>query len=332
MGRTRRPYLPGGVFHLAARTLGRERLFTAAMRTAALGVIARVTTGSGARLMAVAIMPTHLHLVVQQGREPVSRLMQPLLRRLAALLQRDRELEGPIFWRPYACQVCMDPSHARNAIVYTHLNPVRAGLCAEPAAYRWTSHGLYADPSEGRDGGWDPATRTLRDVIEPANALPLFATGPGRTVDDLRGDYRRYVEWRLAVDRRRDNDEATAGPDSSSDVPWDPAWASLQWAKTLSPLFHAPATGADDALASQPPRHVPDLYDIARSVLATHAPALSLASVKGRGGSAEHSRARHELIRAMAAAGHRNVQIARFLGVSESAVSKVLRARPAKSS
>lgn len=300
------------------------------MRTATLGITARVVAGSGARLLAVAIMPTHLHLVVQQGREPVSRLMQPLLRRVALLLQRDRDVEGPIFWRPYACQTCMDPSHARNAIVYTHLNPVRAGLCRDPAAYRWTSHGLYVGPSEAPDAGLAFRAGHLSDVIDPSHALPLFATGPGRRLDELHDDYRRYVAWRLAVDRRRDNGDATAGPDSSADAPWDPAWANLHWGHALSPLFHAPAGGAaGDPPAHRPPRSVPDLYDIARSILASRASELALGAVKGRGGSAEHARVRHAMIRAMAAAGHRNVEIATFLRLSESAVSKVLRARHA---
>lgn len=319
--------MPGGVFHLAARTLGKERLFRARTRAASLEIIARVASGSEASLLAVAIMPTHLHLVVQQGRDPIKRLMQPLLRRLATLLQRDRQLEGPIFWRPYACEACMDPSHARNAIVYTHLNPVRAGLCTDPAAYPWTSHALYTgDNGPGRARSRGPSG-PLAGVVEPERALPLFATGPGRTAEQLRDDYRRFVAWRLAVDRSRDGDELASPMDPRAEAPWDPAWAFLRWGAALSPLFHAPGSRVGRFPVHRPPRPTADMNDIARSVLASRPRRLELGAVKGRGGGAEHARTRHAMIRAMAAAGHRSVDIATFLRLSESAVSKVIRSR-----
>lgn len=324
MGRTRRPNLPGGIFHLAARTLDRKRLFTPRMRTRALEVVAAVSPGSGARLLAVAIMPNHLHLVVQQGDDPVGRLMQQLLGRLARLMHRSRDLEGPVFWRHYACQPCMDPNHARNAIVYTHLNPVRAGLCRDPDEYPWTSHPLYVSDAA------DSIASYLAGVVEPGHALPLFATGPDRRVDDLRVDYQRHVEWRLTMDRIKgghpDNDPDDE-PDFAAVPPWETAWGNHAWGRTLSPLFHPPARPDAEGIGARTPRGVPELHDIARSILAAEASLLPLAEVKGRGGGAEHRRIRHAMIRAMHAAGHRNVAIARYLRVSESTVSRVIRSR-----
>jgi REP element-mobilizing transposase RayT len=323
MGRRRRPNLPGAIFHLTARTLDRERLFTPVLRTTTLRVIAAAVPRSGVRLLAVAIMSNHFHLVVQQGEQPLHALMQPVLRRLAHLLQRSHGLEGPIFWRPYGCAPCLDPDHARNAIAYTHLNPVRAKLCADPAGYPWTSHGLYTDRSP-EDGGAPRLNLHLAHVLDATHALPLFGRGPRRELGQLRDDYRLYIDWKLAADRQA----AARDPNAcvGEVVPSPPSLAAgdTHWGRTFSPFFHTPAVHGSAHVACRTPEFVPDLSDIARVTLAAEAPGLTLDLVRGRRGGARYCEIRHRMIRRMHAAGHRNVDIARFVGLSESAVSRVL--------
>jgi REP element-mobilizing transposase RayT len=321
MGRRRRPDLPGAVFHLTARTLDRQRLFTAPLRTRALELIVEAVPRSGARLLAVAIMASHLHLVVQQGRRPVATLMQPLLRRLAHLLQRARDVEGPVFWRPYGCTPCMDPRHARNAIAYTHLNPVRAGVCSHPGAYPWTSHRIYAVGVAGTRG--ELAAQILSPVLDPGFALPLFAADAGRTTDELRIDYCQYIAWRLVVDRGEAEGSANDGAHDVRPPPVSPTAVDAYWGRAFSPLFHTVHVSGPSP-RHPPSRPAPDIADVARATLAAEAPELPLNLVRGRRGGVHYARIRHRMIRNMHAAGYRNVDIARFIGLSESAVSRVL--------
>lgn len=321
MGRRRRPDLPGGIVHLTARTLRRERLFTPPLRASALQLVAWAIAAADARLLAVAIMPNHLHLVVQQGERPLSALMQPLLRRLAIALQREHGLEGPIFWRPYGSQPCLDPEHARNAIVYTHLNPVRANLCASPADYAWTSHGLYSGDSEAAAS---PELRAVARVLDSSAGLALFASGRDPSPEELRREYVGCVEWRMAMDRAQH--DALAAADPPTRLPLRRTLLHPQWSRGLTPLFHQSVRLAGGAAGPRPRDHAPDLCDIARRTVAAAAPSLRLELLKGRGGGAEHTRLRHLMIRQMHAAGYRNAEIARFLRLSESAVSKVIRA------
>ena len=323
MGRQRRPHLPGVVFHLTARTLRSERLFTPALRTEALSEVAAVVPASRARLLAVAIMSNHLHLVVQQGPRPVWALMQPLLRRLAHRLQRSHRRTGPVFWRPYAATPCLDPGHARNAIAYTHLNPVRAKICDDPGAYPWTSHALYAD-----ERARPRELAAIRAVLDPASALPLFSRVRPGAPPDLRADYDAFLRWRLAADRAMETGEIRPEPD---DPDSRHEWRDGDWAPRLSPLFHAPAgipRGDRDSPADPPGL---DLASVARAVVAAEAPGLSVESVRGRFGGAAHSKLRRLLILRLHRAGHRNVEIARFLNLSESAVSRVIRLEPQRS-
>lgn len=326
MGRLRRPYLPGGIFHLTARTIDRKRRFTSRLRTAAIETVSDVVPRSGVRLLAVAIMSSHLHLVVQQGAAPLSRLMQPLLRRLALLLQRTHGHEGPIFWRHYGCQPCQDPCHVRNAIVYTHLNPVRAGLCRDPAAYPWTSHAFYA-----RGKTMPPREiAALGPVLDPSVALPLFAAGRGRLTGRLREDYDEFVRWRLLVDAAREGGEENdplADPPETVLPPGFHAW-DPDWSNALSPLFHSPQAANRAGNPELRRQMAPDMATIARNVLAQETQTLSLSEIRGRGGGLERSRVRRAIMGRLHAAGYRNVEIARLLGLSESAVSYGLRCSP----
>jgi REP element-mobilizing transposase RayT len=284
-----------------------------------VAAISDVAPRTGARVLAVAVMSNHLHIVVQQGDRSLSKLMQPLLRRLAHRIQRAHGFEGPVFWRPYGSTICMTPNHARNAIVYTHLNPLRAGLCDDPAEYRWTSHKLYC---EGPSADMPPELEQLAGVLDPSLSLPLFATDAHRSQAQLRLDYQALVDWRIDADQTLDDpDIETFGLEPPK------PWRRSTWGVELSPLFHPPGRFGPTTNGRRPFRQLPDMASLARATLAAEAPTVTLASLHGRGGGARASRLRHVIIRRLHAAGFRNVQIARFLGLSESAVSWVLRKR-----
>lgn len=326
MGRHRRPYLPGAVFHLTARTLQRDRLFTPEVRSGALVDLVRVAPPSGSRILAIAVMSNHLHLIVQQGERALDALMQPLLRRLARRTQRAHGRDGPVFWRHYSAVACHDPWHARNAIVYTHLNPVRAGLVTDPSSYPWSSHDLYARSlQEGLGGG----AERLTTVVDPSLALPLFRTTGDASAPRLRADYRAFVEWRQSMDLLG-MDANPAADDSGLPERPAAAWAPGAWATALSPLFHTPVRLAP--LEDRRRSPAPDMTTLARNVLAFEAPDVPLTVIRGAGpGGRRRSQLRHSIARRLHAAGYRNHQIARFLHVSESTVSNAIRRRPADS-
>jgi REP element-mobilizing transposase RayT len=313
MGRSARPNLPNAVFHVTARTQGRHPWFTPALRTAALDIIAEWLPHSRHKLLAFGMMPNHLHLVLQQGVLALSRLMQPVMRRLALLLQREHCLEGHVFARRFHARPCIDPQHARNAILYTNINPVRAKLCEDSNEYIWTSHCTYVD---------DTAPTALHSLVSVEDGIQLFATDRDAPMTALRASYRAYLEWRLARDRLL---EAT--PDElpldtpTADVPWARE-GDAYWADHFAPFVepHAAPWIQPDRTATR----LADLRDFALGVLSAVAPELPIGLVRSRYGGSEFVRARHALIRRAAAAGYRNVEICRYLNLSESAVSRVV--------
>lgn len=311
MARTRRSYLPGAVFHLTARTQGREPWFTETTRDRITEYIAGSVLRTDARLLAYAIMPNHLHMVIQQGDRPLDELMQPLLRRTALLVQRSRGVEGHVFERRYRDSPCLAVEYARNAIVYTNLNPLRAGLVEDPARYTWSSHAVYVSCDVGHS--------CIAPVLASELALGLFAEGEGACLSDLRVAYSRYIAWLLERDRGSAAETGEEGRVLLSAPSL--TGGAIHWARAFSSRAACRGPGNPHDRRGDP---IGGLEQIARSVIDERAPQLSLKLLRSGTKARRVTEVRRAAILRMRAAGHPPGAIARYLRVSGSSVSRTI--------
>lgn len=316
MARKVRPHLPGGTFHLTARLHPGVPRLSPALRTVVVELLRQQVGVSDVALFAYVVMPNHIHLVVRQGRAHLSALMQPFLRRVALLVRHATGLEGHVFERRYRDHHCAGARHVRNAIVYTHLNPDRAHLCDDAGDYPWSSRGAWLHGGLTSAGSPDALALDL--------AAPLFGTTLGRSAAGLHEDYRAFEEWRRGRDRLRKAGGAT-DPGSWPGPPRT-EHGDRYWFDVLSPAAAARQGRRAQRSAAIGPRRG-DLSAIARAAVAEIEPRLSAAVVRSPLGGVLYVRARHTIIRRAAAAGYRGAQIAAYLRISPSAVSKVLARR-----
>jgi REP element-mobilizing transposase RayT len=296
-----RPYLPGAVFHLTARTQGKEHWFDEPMRDQIVAIIADALPRTDAQLLAYVIMSNHLHLVVRQGIAPLAQLMQPICRRTALAVQRAHQRKGHVFEGRYRVVQCADEKHVRNAIVYTHLNPCNASLCDDPAAYPWSSHLAYCGESRVSDG----AVHTVGPKIVPW--VNLFAPADHDRENLPHAAYQRYVESKRASD-----------PPAHDAPPTSPELLLLI-------EEHSGPDGGVPADAGRPQCNSirPDLRDLVLSTLREVDPPIELDLLRMRRYGRAAAAVRRIVIERAIRAGYRGVQIARFLHVSEATVSKV---------
>src|SRR6185295_15069748 len=91
-------------------------------------------------LHALALMANHVHLVATPPDAPtlasfVRAVAQPYaLRRNAA-----RRGTGKVFEQRYVALPICDAAYLAATLAYVDLNPVRAGLAEDAAAYRWST-------------------------------------------------------------------------------------------------------------------------------------------------------------------------------------------------
>lgn len=255
-------------------------------------------------------MPNHLHLLVQQGNAPLARLMQPLLRRVALLIQHTHGIEGHVFERRFRDKPCPDADYARNAIAYIHRNAMEAGLSEDALRYRWTSHALYA----GQISNSAPALR-----VHLTTAIELFGESDGRSRAQLHADYLEYYDWAAAAARAKR--EGRPPPEKPATAGGDAFWAQRYAAAVAraAPALHV--------------RSRQDLRDMALQVIREFAPNLDLEALQSRSRIPRIVAVRQELICRATIAGYRGTAIASFLNMSESRVSEVASCRfriPAK--
>lgn len=277
------------------------------LRTQIAGLIVHMVGRTDADLAAYAVMPNHLHLILRQGQGELSSVMQPLLRRVAYRVQKHHGFRGTVVERRYRDRPCLSAHHAREAILYTHLNPWRADLCSTDLAYPWTSHGAYGPGADPAAFGIDP--RFQHRLLE------LFALDDDKPRDQLCLDYRWWTEWRMSQDLAR----AAVGDarDSSLRSPRPTTSAAERaWRRHFAmPIDYDVRTP-------------PDLRDLVQTQLARLAPGCSIEELRGSWLPRRLARIRIRLIQAVVAAGHRTGDIARFLHVSPATVSRAKHSPP----
>ena len=101
------------------------------------------------------LMTNHVHLLITPGApDSLARLMQSLGRRYVGYVNRRYGRTGTLWEGRYKASLVQTEEYLLNCLRYIELNPVRAGLSADPGAYRWSSYRHHAfgapDPLESR--------------------------------------------------------------------------------------------------------------------------------------------------------------------------------------
>ncbi len=144
MPRPPRLHVPGGVYHVILRGNHREPIFgEPADRDMLDALVAETLERYGARAHAYCWMSNHLHLALQIADAPLG----PIVRRIAGVyarrIQRRLPTTGHLFERRYRSVLVDADTHLLRLVRYIHLNPLRAGLVADPADYPWSGHRAY---------------------------------------------------------------------------------------------------------------------------------------------------------------------------------------------
>jgi putative transposase len=188
MARKPRIHFPGALFHIMLRGNARQAIFNDDQDRIHLGRI--VTDGLrryGHRIHAYCWMGNHIHLALQCGATPASRVIHNIAFRYAAYFNRRHERCGHLFQSRFQAILVDANSYLLELVRYIHLNPVRAGLCETADAYPWSGHHAYAGNAQSP---W----------MSTAWVLSLFS-GDEETA---RTRYRRFVEQGQAEAYRDD--------------------------------------------------------------------------------------------------------------------------------
>jgi putative transposase len=186
MPRCARREFSGGLGHVTTRTVRRLPLFLAESDALAYLDLLDFVTRDVAdwSILAYCLMPNHVHLVVDADIDELGHAMHRVNGLYAQRFNREHGFTGHLFQGRYHLKPIVDEAHLPASLRYVMMNPVRAGLCARPENWRWSSYrttiGLAAVPR----------------FLDLERALGSIHSDAAKA----RARFRSFVEEQLAVD------------------------------------------------------------------------------------------------------------------------------------
>jgi REP element-mobilizing transposase RayT len=129
----------GRFFHITARGVAGSMIFADDFdRRRFVLYLEDVSEYWGWRVVSWCLMGTHYHLVVEATQEQMSLAVHRLHCLYAMYFNRRHERRGHLFENRFSATLIRNDSHFAQTLAYIEHNPVRAGLCVEPADWLWT--------------------------------------------------------------------------------------------------------------------------------------------------------------------------------------------------
>lgn len=152
MARRPRLSVPGYPHHVIQRGNNRQLIFDDdADRERLLDLWAEYSRQEHVAVHAYVLMDNHVHLLATPGGvEGLSRMMQAVGRRYVQYYNRRHQRSGTLWEGRFRSSVVQSDRYLLACMAYIDLNPVRAGMVARPADYRWSSHRHYVGQAVDR--------------------------------------------------------------------------------------------------------------------------------------------------------------------------------------
>ena len=176
-----------------AETRGKEFLSMTAIGRHYLDLLLALKKTCFFRLYAYVLMHNHVHMLLETGMIPLSRIMQRLIGGYTQYFNRRHGLNGHLFQGRYKAILCAKDTYLLELSRYIHLNPVRVKTVRDPAKYHWSSYNAYL------------GKKAQGDIVDVKPVLAYFSRSDGRN------EYRKFVLEGIKEGHRAEYYEAAEG-------------------------------------------------------------------------------------------------------------------------
>jgi REP element-mobilizing transposase RayT len=102
------------------------------------------------QLLAYVLMTNHVHLLIEEGRHPLAKIMEGLQQSYTLYFNRKYRLVGHLFQGRCKDILCDRDAYLLELVRYIHLNPFRSKMVSDPGEYLWSSHRDYRNSETAR--------------------------------------------------------------------------------------------------------------------------------------------------------------------------------------
>lgn len=97
------------------------------------------------------IMDNHVHLLIKEERDPISRTMKRICISYSYYFNKKYERVGHLFQDRFRSERIESEDYLLACIRYIHNNPVKALIVEEPSDYEWSSYNAYIGKLNNED-------------------------------------------------------------------------------------------------------------------------------------------------------------------------------------
>lgn len=140
MPRAARKKSESGIYHVMLRGINHQVIFQGDEDCEKyLQCLEDCKALSGFTLHAYCLMGNHLHLLLQEGKESLEQIFKRIGVRYVYWYNRKYKRTGHLFQDRFKSEPVNDDAYFLAVLRYIYQNPVKAGLCKQPADYPWSS-------------------------------------------------------------------------------------------------------------------------------------------------------------------------------------------------
>jgi len=143
MSRKPRIHYEGALYHVIVRGNNRAYIFKSGENKEEYKkIVSKYKKRYRFKLYAYCIMDNHVHMLIEVGDVPLSKIMQGIQQVFTQRYNRKNRSTGHVFEQRYKSYLCDRDAYLLSLIRYIHQNPVRSKL-TDGINYQWNSHKEY---------------------------------------------------------------------------------------------------------------------------------------------------------------------------------------------
>ena len=148
MPRQARRKSESGIYHIMLRGINQQQIFEDSEDYEKFLLIFKDCKAvSEYKLFAYCLMGNHIHLLIQEDKEPIEQVIKRLATRFVYWYNIKYQRVGHLFQDRFKSEPVEDDAYFMTVIRYIHQNPVKAGLCKNVREYEYSSYKNFFDNS-----------------------------------------------------------------------------------------------------------------------------------------------------------------------------------------
>lgn len=137
-----------GIYHIMLRGINQQQIFEDSEDFSKfLQVLKDCKAISEFEIYAYCLMGNHIHLLIQEIKEPIEQIMKRIATRFVYWYNIKYQRVGHLFQDRFKSEPVEDDAYFLAVLRYIHQNPIKAGICKKPQDYQHSSYNEFLDIS-----------------------------------------------------------------------------------------------------------------------------------------------------------------------------------------